>query len=45
MRAGVWTAIGIVIAAGTALPAQGPKSSHLNPMIGLHAQRKPLFGL
>ena len=45
MRAGVWTAIGIVIAAGTALPAQGPKNSHLNPMIGLHAQRKPLFGL
>jgi 2-keto-3-deoxy-L-rhamnonate aldolase RhmA len=45
MRAGLWTAIGIAAAMGAAVPSQRPKNPHLNPMIDLHAQKKPLFGL
>jgi 4-hydroxy-2-oxoheptanedioate aldolase len=45
MRAGVWTAFGMAAAIGAAVPAQTPKNPHLNPMIELHAQKKPLFGL
>jgi len=45
MRAGPWAAVGIVIAMGTSAPARSPKSAHLNPMIELHVQKKPLFGL
>src|SRR5262245_43534104 len=45
MRAGVWMAIGIAAAMGTTVASQKPKDPHLNPMIDLHAQKKPLFGL
>jgi hypothetical protein len=46
MRAGVWTAaVGIAVAIGAAVPIEGQKDPHLNPMIDLHAQKTPLFGL
>jgi 2-keto-3-deoxy-L-rhamnonate aldolase RhmA len=45
MRSRMWlAALGVaVIGAGTA--GQGQKSKHLNPMIELHTQKKPIFGL
>jgi 4-hydroxy-2-oxoheptanedioate aldolase len=46
MRAGVWTAaVGIAVAIGATVPIEGQTAPHLNPMIDLHAQKKPLFGL
>jgi 2-keto-3-deoxy-L-rhamnonate aldolase RhmA len=46
MRAGLWLpAAGIAVAIGAATPLQGQTDAHLNPMIALHAQKKPLFGV
>ena len=45
MRSGMWLAALGVTVIGTASAAQGQKSKHLNPMIELHAQKKPIFGL
>jgi 2-keto-3-deoxy-L-rhamnonate aldolase RhmA len=45
MRSRMWLAAIGVAAIGTAGIAQGQKGKHLNPMIDLHAQKKPLFGL
>ena len=45
MRARLWMAAGMAAAAAAVLPLRAQKSAHLNPMIDLHAQRKPLFGL
>ena len=45
MRSRMWlTAVGVAVI-GAASVGQGQKSQHLNPMIELHAQKKPLFGL
>src|SRR5689334_25032812 len=45
MRAALLGAIGTAAIMSVAVAAQGAKPSHLNPMIELHAQSKPLFGL
>src|SRR5262245_29184522 len=37
--------VGLAAAIGTVVPVRGQHSPHLNPMIDLHAQKKPLFGL
>jgi 2-keto-3-deoxy-L-rhamnonate aldolase RhmA len=44
MRVRVWMA-GIAAAIGAVAPVRGQHTPHLNPMIDLHAQKKPLFGL
>ena len=44
MRARVWV-VGIAAAVGAVAPVRGQHTAHLNPMIALHAQKKPLFGL
>lgn len=44
MQARTWLVIGAVVMA--AVPAiEGQKSKHLNPLIELHMQKKPIFGL
>jgi 2-keto-3-deoxy-L-rhamnonate aldolase RhmA len=45
MRSRIWFATFGVAVLGAAAAGQGQKSAHLNPMIGLHAQKQPLFGL
>ena len=46
MRTRVWLAMGgFALLCGVALPLHAQKTGHLNPMIELHAQKKPLFGL
>jgi 4-hydroxy-2-oxoheptanedioate aldolase len=46
MRTRVWLAIGgLALVSGAAPALQAQKSGHLNPMIELHVQKKPLFGL
>src|SRR4051794_38686925 len=45
MRARVSLSVMAACAAIIAAPLQGQRAAHLNPMIALHAQKKPLFGL
>ena len=45
MRSRMWLAALGVAVIGAASVGQGQKSKHLNPMIDLHAQKTPLFGL
>jgi 2-keto-3-deoxy-L-rhamnonate aldolase RhmA len=45
MRSRMWLAAVGVAVIGAASAGQGQKSKHLNPMIELHAQKKPIFGL
>jgi 2-keto-3-deoxy-L-rhamnonate aldolase RhmA len=45
MRSRMWLAAVGVAVIGAASVGQGQKSKHLNPMIELHAQKKPIFGL
>ena len=45
MRAGVKAAIAATAVLGAVQIGGAQSSSHLNPMIALHAQKKPLFGL
>ena len=45
MRSRMWmAAIGMAVI-GAASVGQGQQTKHLNPMIELHAQKKPIFGL
>jgi len=45
MRSRMWLAALGVAVFGAVSVGQGQKSKHLNPMIDLHAQKKPIFGL
>jgi 2-keto-3-deoxy-L-rhamnonate aldolase RhmA len=45
MRSRIWLAGFGVAVMGAVAAGQGQKPAHLNPMIELHAQKKPLFGL
>jgi 2-keto-3-deoxy-L-rhamnonate aldolase RhmA len=45
MRSRMWLAAVGVAVIGAASAGQGQKIKHLNPMIELHAQKKPIFGL
>ena len=46
MRTRVWLAMGgFALVCGVVPPLHAQKTGHLNPMIELHAQKKPLFGL
>ena len=45
MRSRMWLAALGVAVIGAASVGQGQTSKHLNPMIDLHAQKKPIFGL
>lgn len=45
MRSRMWLAAVGVAMIGAASVGQGQKSTHLNPMIELHTQKKPIFGL
>jgi 2-keto-3-deoxy-L-rhamnonate aldolase RhmA len=45
MRGRMWLAAVGAAVIGTAAIGQGEKRAHLNPMIALHAQKTPLFGL
>ena len=45
MRSGIWVAGVAAAVMGAAAAGQGQQAKHLNPMIELHAQKKPIFGL
>ena len=46
MRGRVWLMVsGLTLAVAGVAPLHGQKGAHLNPMIELHVQKKPLFGL
>jgi 4-hydroxy-2-oxoheptanedioate aldolase len=45
MRSRMWLAALGVAVFGAVSVGQGQKSKHLNPMIDLHVQKKPIFGL
>jgi 2-keto-3-deoxy-L-rhamnonate aldolase RhmA len=45
MRSRMWLAAASVAVIGAAVTAQGQQKKHLNPMIELHLQKKPVFGL
>ena len=45
MRSRMWLAAVGVAVIGAAAAGQGQQKKHLNPMIELHVQKKPIFGL
>ena len=45
MRSGMWAAAVGVAIIGAAVVGHGQKTTHLNPLIELHVQKKPVFGL
>ena len=44
-RAGTRIVIAGVLTCAAVMVGEGQKRTHLNPMIDLHAQKKPIFGL